>query len=57
MNDTHPKLDSNMNDKVLSIAPSEGKVPVDLLYDYDWRFSLTSTTLMVKMVSTKKTGL
>ena len=36
MNDTHPKMDSNMNDKVLSVAPGEGKVPVDLLYDHDW---------------------
>ena len=36
MNDTHPEMDCRMEDKVVSVAPGEGKTPVDFLYDHDW---------------------
>ena len=36
MNDTHPEMECRLNDKVVSVAPGEGKTPVDFLYNHDW---------------------
>ena len=36
MNDTHPEMNRRVEDSVVSLAPGEGKVPVNMLYDHDW---------------------